>query len=44
MVINQGDIFWVSLDEPGGAEPGYAHPHVVIQENVQILSDHRPAG
>jgi mRNA interferase MazF len=28
MVVNQGDIYWVSL--PGE----YPHPHVVIQENV----------
>jgi mRNA interferase MazF len=34
MVVNQGDIYWVSLEEPGGSEPGYTHPHVVIQENV----------
>lgn len=34
MVINQGDIFWVDLDEPSGSEPGYHHPHVVIQNNV----------
>ena len=34
MVINQGDIFWVELDDPIGSEPGYRHPHVVIQNNV----------
>ena len=34
MVINQGDIFWIELDEPGGSEPGYSHPHVVIQNNM----------
>ncbi|HXV99584.1 MAG TPA: type II toxin-antitoxin system PemK/MazF family toxin [Anaerolineae bacterium] len=34
MVINQGDIFWVELDDPMGSEPGYRHPHVVIQNNV----------
>jgi len=34
MVINQGDIFWVPLKEPNGLEPGYKHPHVVIQDNV----------
>ena len=34
MVVRQGDIFWVSLGEPGGSEPGYRHPHVVIQNNV----------
>lgn len=34
MVINQGDLFWVDLDEPSGSDPGYRHPHVVIQNNV----------
>ena len=34
MVINQGDIYWVELDEPIGSEPGYSHPHLVIQNNL----------
>lgn len=34
MVIQQGDIFWVELDEPSGSAPGYTHPHVVVQNNV----------
>lgn len=34
MVIHQGDIFWIELDEPSGSEPGYSHPHVVIQNNM----------
>jgi mRNA interferase MazF len=34
MVINQGDIYWVELDEPRGSEPGYRHPHVVVQNNL----------
>ena len=34
MVINQGDIFWVDLNDPSGSEPGYRHPHVVIQNNL----------
>lgn len=34
MVINQGDIFWIELDEPIGSSPGYRHPHVVVQNNV----------
>ena len=33
-MINQGDVFWVDLGEPFGSEPGYRHPHVVIQNNV----------
>jgi len=34
MIINQGDIYWVPLEEPDGAEPDYIHPHVVVQDNV----------
>jgi mRNA interferase MazF len=34
MVINQGDIYWIELDEPEGSEPGYRHPHVVVQNNL----------
>jgi mRNA interferase MazF len=34
MVIHQGEIYWVSLKEPSGSEPGYRHPHVVIQNNL----------
>ena len=34
MVINQGDVYWIELGEPSGSEPGYSHPHVVIQNNV----------
>ncbi|MBI5960267.1 MAG: type II toxin-antitoxin system PemK/MazF family toxin [Chloroflexi bacterium] len=34
LVINQGDIYWVQLDDPNGLEPGIPHPHVVIQENI----------
>jgi mRNA interferase MazF len=34
VVIKQGDIFWVDLDEPLGSEPGYRHPCVVIQNNA----------
>jgi mRNA interferase MazF len=34
VVISQGDIFWIDFDSPGGSEPGYRHPHVVIQNNL----------
>jgi mRNA interferase MazF len=34
MEINQGDIFWIRLEESGGPEPDYAHPYVVIQDNI----------
>jgi mRNA interferase MazF len=34
MEIKQGEIYWVDLGEPGGSEPGYRHPHIVIQNNL----------
>ena len=34
MVIRQGDVYWIDFDEPAGSEPGYRHPHVVIQNNI----------
>ena len=33
MVIEQGEIYWVDLGELGSSEPGYRHPHIVIQYN-----------
>ncbi len=33
-MINQGDIFWIDLEEPVGSAPGYSHPHVVVQNNL----------
>ncbi|MEP7287574.1 MAG: type II toxin-antitoxin system PemK/MazF family toxin [Chloroflexota bacterium] len=38
MAINQGDIYWIRLDDLGEAEgeseSGIPHPYVVIQDNV----------
>lgn len=34
MTIKQGDIFWLDLGMPRESEPGYRHPHVVIQNNI----------
>ena len=34
MVIRQGDVYWIDLGEPSGSEPGYRHPHVIIQNNI----------
>lgn len=34
MVIKQGDIYWIDLGEPVGAQSAYCHSHVVIQNNV----------
>jgi mRNA interferase MazF len=34
VVIKQGDLFWVRLPSPRGSEPGYRHPHVIVQNDV----------
>lgn len=34
MVIRQGDVYWIDLGDPAGSEPGYRHPHVVVQNNL----------
>jgi len=34
LTIKQGDIFWLDLGMPRESEPGYRHPHVVIQNNI----------
>ena len=33
MVIKRGEIWWASLPEPAGSEPGYRRPVLVIQSN-----------
>lgn len=38
MEIKQGDIFWIDLGVPHGSEPGYKHPHVIVQNNIFNLS------
>ena len=34
MKVNQGDIYWIKLDQPPGANPDYAHPYVVVQDDL----------
>ena len=34
MVIRQGDVFWVELEEPRGSGPGYRHPYVIVQNDT----------
>lgn len=41
MTINQGDIYWVPLPVADSAEPGYSHPHVVIQDDALFAKDDR---
>ncbi len=33
-MVKQGEIYWLELHEPRGSEPGYRHPHLVIQNNI----------
>ncbi len=33
-IVNRGDIFWIAPDEPRGAIPAIAHPHVIVQDDV----------
>ena len=34
MEINQGEVYWIDLDEPAGAGPGNRRPFVVVQNNL----------
>ncbi len=38
MTVGQGEIYWVELGAPRGSEPGYRHPHIVIQNDLFNLS------
>ena len=38
MKIKQGEIYWVDLGEPRGSEPGFKHPHIVVQNNLFNVS------
>jgi mRNA interferase MazF len=33
-VVNQGDIYWLQLEEERGALPDIRHPYVVVQEDI----------
>jgi len=33
MVVTRGDIWWATLNDPRGSEPGYRRPVVVISSN-----------
>ena len=32
--IEQGDVFWIDMDDPYGSEPGGRRPYVVVQNNM----------
>jgi mRNA interferase MazF len=34
VTINRGDVFWIGPDDSRGPLPDYAHPHVVVQDDV----------
>ncbi|HVL79543.1 MAG TPA: type II toxin-antitoxin system PemK/MazF family toxin [Sphingomicrobium sp.] len=31
MVVAQGEVWWADLGDPGGSEPGYRRPVIVVQ-------------
>jgi len=31
--MNRGEVWWASLDEPRGSEPGYHRPVVIVSSN-----------
>lgn len=34
MQVRRGDLFWITSEPSSDGEPGFAHPHVVLQEDV----------
>lgn len=32
--IRRGDLFWIASDDSRGPAPDYAHPHVVVQDDL----------
>jgi mRNA interferase MazF len=34
MVIKQGEIYWLDLQQPKASEPGYRRPCVVVQNDI----------
>jgi mRNA interferase MazF len=30
----RGDLYWIALEDASGVPPPYAHPHVVVQDDV----------
>ncbi len=34
MVIERGEIWWADLGEPGGSEPGFRRPVLVVQNDA----------
>jgi len=31
LVVQRGEIWWADLAEPGGSEPGFRHPVLIVQ-------------
>jgi mRNA interferase MazF len=38
MVIRQGDVYWINLEDPIGSEVGYRRPFLVVQNNLFNMS------
>ena len=33
-LIHRGDLYWIASGDAGGPDAAYAHPHVVVQDDV----------
>lgn len=43
MVIHRGDVWWADLGDPGGSEPGFRRPLVIVQADAFNASRIRTA-
>ncbi len=34
MVVQRGEVWWITLPEPAGSEPGFRRPVIVVQANA----------
>lgn len=40
-MIRQGEVYWVDFGDPGGSEPGYRRPAIVVQNDLFNASNIR---
>src|SRR3569832_783558 len=33
-MVNRGDLYWIGADDARAPVPSYAHPHVVVQDDL----------
>lgn len=34
MVVERGQVWWADLDEPGGSQPGFRRPVLIVQDDA----------